>query len=152
MFSNLPPLSRAFEIIVLAIACFAVAGCASHSSQSAAGAAPTGKTWALKTLDGKDVVVAQGKRRPDLRLDATENRASGFAGVNRFTGPYTLDGQNLKFGPLGMTRMAGEPADMDLEQRYAKALGATTAWRMADETLELLAGDRVVAQFELTKS
>lgn len=112
-------------------------------------AAPTleGQTWALQSIEGDAVTVSDERGRPTLQLEAPTTRASGLAGVNRFSGSYTKEGAALKFGPLAMTKMAGPAERMELEARYSRALTATTQWRIAGGALELLAGERVVARF-----
>jgi heat shock protein HslJ len=126
---------------------------ACNSQPPAAAAAPAsspaleGQTWTLQSLEGVAVTVSDERGRPTLQLDGATTRASGLAGVNRFSGSYTREGTALKFGPLAMTKMAGPPERMDLETRYSRALTATTQWRIAGGALELLAGERVVARF-----
>lgn len=107
---------------------------------------PTGQTWMLVTLGGADISVAEDRARPTLLLEAKESRASGMAGVNRFGGTYTLLADALRFGPLMATKMAGAPEENELERRYLDALAETTRWRLANDTLELLAGERVLAR------
>ena len=101
--------------------------------------------WSLVDLGGKPAMGA-GNRPLTLRLDPAAGNASGFAGCNRFTGGYELTGSALKFSPLAMTKMAC-PEGMDAESAYGQALGRVTAWRIAEGTLELMAGDTVLARF-----
>ena len=101
----------------------------------------------LVTLGGADISVAEDRARPTLLLEAKETRASGLAGVNRFGGTYTVQGDTLRFGPLMATKMAGTPEQNELERRYLDALAETTRWRLANDILELMAGERVLARF-----
>lgn len=51
------------------------------------------------------------------RLEFTENRVSGRAGCNRFSGSYRRTGDNeLEFGPLAVTRMACPEPQMEHER------------------------------------
>lgn len=103
-------------------------------------------TWSLVTLEGQPATASPQGRRPTLRFDPETMRVSGFAGVNQFGGAYEAAAGTLKFAPLIMTKMAGPPEQMDLERRYSRALEATTGWRLAQDHLELLAGESVVAR------
>jgi heat shock protein HslJ len=124
------------------------AGAATRPGGTAAASPLIGKTWTLTMLEGAEVPPpAADRRQPSLSFGA-DGRIRGSTGVNTFSGTYTLDGQNLKFGNLAMSRMAGPPEAMTLEQKLVAALRATTAWRVNGGKLELLAGDRVVARFD----
>ena len=51
------------------------------------------------------------------RLEFTENRVSGRAGCNRFSGSYRRTGDNeLEFGPIAVTRMACPEPQMEHER------------------------------------
>ena len=70
-----------------------------------------------------------GGRRADDRL-RRDGRASGWAGVNRFTGSYALEGATLTIGPLAMTRMAGPPERMEQESPpRGRPRGRRSRWR-----------------------
>ena len=100
--------------------------------------------WSLLELNGK-VAVGAGNRPLTLQLNATDKRAAGFAGCNRYTGSYERTGTSLRFGPMVMTRMACEGA-METEAAYAVALGKVTGWRITGGNLELLAGHLSVSE------
>jgi heat shock protein HslJ len=134
----------------------ALGGVSACSSQTPTAATPPatapvleGRTWVLQSVEGNAVSVSDERGRPTLQLDAPTLQASGLAGVNRFSGPYTKEGTALKFGPLSLTKMAGPAERMELEARYYRALMATTQWRIAGGVLELLAGERVVARLSV---
>ena len=63
--------------------------------------------WTLVELDGKPVEIAADQLAPSLVLDLEEARVTGSGGVNRLTGQFALSGDELRFGPLATTRMAG---------------------------------------------
>lgn len=104
----------------------------------------TGVTWTLVEVNGMPVDPAALNRPATLLLD-DQGRASGNSGCNQFGGSYTLEGADLHFGGIAMTRMAC-PGRMDVETAYAAALEATRAWRLTDGMLELLADDVVLAR------
>jgi heat shock protein HslJ len=132
------------------IGCLALAllagGCANPAGDS--GLTLAGPVWTLVELGEQVVDAATGVPAPNLQFDGGTSRATGFAGVNRYTGEFMLDGARLTFGPAALTKMAGPPERMELERRYTAALAATTRWRIRDRHLELLSVDEyVLAKF-----
>ena len=105
------------------------------------------RAWSLIALDGTPVKVTTERARPSLVFDGNAKRVSGMAGVNRFGGAYTLEGQTLKFGALLATKMAGPPELNELESRYLRALQRTNAWRIDGAELKLHNGSVVLARF-----
>ena len=102
-------------------------------------------TWNLVELDGVPIQPT-GERVPYLRLDGGQNRASGFAGCNRVSGAYELDGDKVRFPALISTKMACP--DLDLENGFMIALNVTNGWRITDGKLELLGAEgQVLARF-----
>ena len=140
---------RVASICLLAIVSLALPAC-HHTGGEASGPAPApvieGVEWKLVELNGKPAGKGAGGQPATLTLTAAGTRANGYAGCNRFFGSYTLTGSALKFGPLGMTRMACSGTEA-LETGYVKALEATTGQRVEKDKLTLLAGTTVVAKF-----
>lgn len=107
-----------------------------------------GTTWTLSELDGAPAMIVQGWKPATIQLSAENARIVGSTGVNRFSGTYTLgDGTALKLNPGAMTRMAGPELLNRQEAKLLDALVTTTSYRVAGGTLELLAGERVVARY-----
>ena len=93
-----------------------------------------------------------GTRKLFLHL-TDDGKAQGFSGVNRFMGTYESGPDNaLKFSQMASTRMAGPPATMKLEDSCLKVLTTTTNYRKDGDKVELLAGDKVIAQFKTIPS
>ena len=80
--------------------------------------------------------LGAGGRRVTLNLDPAENRATGFAGCNRYSGPYTVRGDSISFGPAISTRMACNQG-MDVETEYLGVLPRVIRYSVADTTLTL---------------
>jgi heat shock protein HslJ len=120
-----------------------------HTTSDGGGPVPAieGIDWKLIELNGKPAAKGANGKSASLTLTAAGTRANGYAGCNTFFGSYTLTGSALKFGLLGMTRMACAGSET-LESAYTKALAATTSQRLKGGKLELLAGATVVARFE----
>lgn len=102
-------------------------------------------TWTLVEVNGAPVDTAAMNRPATLTLN-TEGHAIGSAGCNQFGGPYTINGDDLRFGAIAMTRMAC-PDRMDVETAYSAVFDATRSWRVSDGMLELIADGRVLARF-----
>ncbi|MEP5338937.1 MAG: META domain-containing protein [Algibacter sp.] len=57
----------------------------------------------------------------NIAFNKEENQVSGFSGCNRFFGSYTLGTHNLKFAPLGLTKMICKGEQNDIETKLLKA-------------------------------
>jgi heat shock protein HslJ len=57
-----------------------------------------------------------------------DGRAYGNAGCNHWFASYQLQGETLRFGPVGSTRKMCAPALMEQEHRFLKALGNVQRW------------------------
>jgi len=109
-------------------------------------AAVAGTEWELHELRGAAAPLGAGARRATIRFDADTARVAGFAGCNRYFGSYTLDGAALRFGAVGMTRMACAEG-MALEQQLGAALEATRRYQLDDRELTLFNDTGAVARF-----
>lgn len=127
----------------------ALGACAADGAKPAgtASAPLVGTNWVLTKLGDAPVTLASGQREPFLQLQASDGRASGFAGCNMFAGPYQLSGDSLSFGPLAMTRMACAPG-MNIEGGYANALRDTKGYKITGSQLALTdASGKALASF-----
>lgn len=138
-------------LAVLGVGIALISGHGLHRPGTSAEDAPLiNSYWALTAIDGDGFMMPEGMaREPHFVLHTEDNRVAGFAGCNRITGTYTLNGESLTFpGGMAMTRMAC-PVGMDTEQTFADILQRTTGWRIAGETLTLLDEDGAdIAAFE----
>lgn len=103
-----------------------------------------GIRWMLVEVGGTAARAAEPDRAPYLELSPSEGRATGNASCNRFSGPYSLTGDSLSFGPLVSTKMACVDSALNTQETaFLGALEQTRAWRMAGDTLVLAgtAGD-----------
>ena len=82
------------------------------------------KEWTLTALNGKEIAV---EKAPTMTFE--HGRLAIFAGVNRLTGSYALINNTFTPGSLVSTKMAGDPALMELESGLAKALTAGRSTR-----------------------
>jgi heat shock protein HslJ len=106
----------------------------------------TGRYWKAIELMGQPSPTPDVGPEAHLQFD-TNGRVAGSDGCNRVMGPYTLEGDALRFGELAGTRMAC-PGTEAVERAFHEAVKATARWRMDGDRLELLdAAGAVVAQF-----
>ncbi len=122
----------------IALGAALLAGCTTANTQDL-----IGHEWRCARIGSR--TLTEGST-PTLLMTA-EGKASGFAGVNRWFGTCSIDGTTLKFGMMGMTRMAGPPDRMQLEQTYADALAAVTRWSVSSGRLQLSDSNAVVLEF-----
>ena len=102
----------------------------------------TGTTWVLDLYTLPEPPdPASRPLRPITLLINEENRTSGNAGVNRYTGSATidLDAGKVQFGPQATTRMAGP--GLKSERTYLDALAAARSFRIDGRILTLCGED-----------
>ena len=101
-----------------------------------------GRSFRIVAIDGVGVLEAP---TADITF-GVDGHVTGRATVNRFFGPYALDGATLTLGPLAGTLMAGPPEAMEQEQRLHRALVRTLTVVPGDggRRVELRDGDDVV--------
>ncbi len=73
---------------------------------------------------------------PRLLLDAVQPRLSGYAGCNRISASFKLDGDRLAFSAMVSTRRACVPDD-DADERLLKVLAEVRRWRIESAALLL---------------
>jgi heat shock protein HslJ len=112
------------------------------------GAVPLSYTeWRLVELEDAPVDVAESERQPHLVFDLEESRVAGSGGVNRIMGTFVLAEDELRFGPLATTMMAGSEEAMQRERAFLDVLARVTSYQLDGDALTLHAGDEAVARF-----
>lgn len=97
----------------------------------------TGRKWILVQLRGTAVVMPAGSTEaPYIQFDRASKQVNGFAGCNRFFGPYEQGGDTgMTFGNLGSTMMACP--DMSVEQTLFAVLAQVDGYAILGDTLSL---------------
>lgn len=113
----------------------------------------TEREWALIQMRGELVANGDSGEAPTLSLSGRETgRIAGFSGVNRYFGTYELGDGTVTLSITGMTRMAGPPEAMALEQAFVElANGGSCTYDVAEQTLNLYRDDRLVMMFGLRR-
>lgn len=100
------------------------------------------KVWTLTTLNGKKVDI---EKPPTMKF--ANGKLSIFGGINRLSGSYALVGDSVTMGEIVSTKMAGDPALMELENNFTKALASVDGFHVHGSNLELLSRGKVVTTF-----
>jgi len=97
----------------------------------------SGPTWRVTGYNnGMGGVVSTVSGTQLSMVFDTDGRVSGDTGCNTFTGPYTLSGSSISFGPLATTRRACLSDDANRqEQQFLAALDATTTYQLMGDRL-----------------
>jgi heat shock protein HslJ len=91
--------------------------------------------------------LLKGERETWLQFSKDDNRIHGSGGCNRFFCSYELEGNSLRFGKIGATRMSCAMASAQ-EDAFFIMLNEATRYRLTEHQLELFSNDRPVARFE----
>lgn len=110
----------------------------------------TEKYWKLKTLEGKDVTMADNQEREQFfTLKTNENIVTGFAGCNSITGTYKLEeGNRIRFSNVGTTLKICPDVDVN-ESDFLEVFNLADNYTIKDDVLSLNVGRRApLAVFE----
>ena len=143
-------LPLAIGAVAIALACARAPEAGDDPTASVTGASSlVGPRWRLIELEGQPSIAMTGSREPHLifsRSD-TASRVGGATGCNSMGGNYQADGTSLRFSQMFSTKMACVEEDrMRQETAFLNALNAVDRYAVSGDTLELRAGDRVVAK------
>src|SRR5215472_6740573 len=101
--------------------------------------------WRLVWLGGTKIESGTPQQMAYIQLE--NQRVSGSGGCNRMTGGYELNGNNLKFTQMAMTRMACIHGSEN-EAHFVEALDKTNSWKIGGGMLSLMDADgHVLAKF-----
>lgn len=87
--------------------------------------------WKVIKLEG----LSNMNEAPSIEFTQNNSQVNGFAGCNNFFGTFTLNGNNLSFGPLGLTRKICP--DMSVENHMTLHLDQIDNYEYSDGTLIL---------------
>ncbi|WP_269522311.1 META domain-containing protein [Coraliomargarita parva] len=122
---------------LLALIALSVLAACTSTSQSSESIPLEGTAWTLAAYPGMESLIDNAPKAPTLQFDPKTDIASGFSGVNRFSGHYALDGSQLALKQMISTKMAGHPAAMKLESAFLKTLATVDSWMIKDGQLYL---------------
>ena len=88
-----------------------------------------GSDWTLVDMGG---TADFARLVPTLHF-GEDGMVSGFAGCNKFSGSYTVTGDELSLGPLASTKMACEPPASAVESAMLEALAGVSSWSIGED-------------------
>lgn len=100
--------------------------------------------WKLVKMYGEDFSTLSSP--VTLQFSETDHKVSGFGGCNRFFGNYEQTDSVLKLTGLGSTKMYCQET-MAVEDKYFKALQEVQSHSLKQNTLYLLADNKVILEF-----
>jgi putative lipoprotein len=110
------------------------------SSSATDDAGLTDTTWRLVEINGQAATPGAGANDLTLTLGSDESQVSGFSGCNQFAGSFTLEGDQLSFGPLASTRKMCADG-MEQEAQYQEALAKVGRFELNEGALSLFDGE-----------
>ncbi len=129
------------KVLGFLFAAMIMVACSTHSAVNVDG------EWVITNVNGKS--TEGGDRQAEIMFDG-KGKVNGNASVNSFFGSYSIEGDSLKFGPMGMTRMMG--GSMEIEDAITKALGEVATVKVdGDKALIMDAQGNEVMQLERKK-
>jgi heat shock protein HslJ len=123
-------------------------GCAGDNGDDSAGAGEPASLVDVPWVLSGGLEVEGWEAAPPSATFAAET-VGGSTGCNRFTGPYTVDGDSLEIGTIATTRIACEPAADAVERGYLDALARVTRWRLDGADLVLLDDEDELLRFRV---
>ena len=118
----------------------------SSCAKKADASAFVGKRLDAVSLYGKSIDQKAMMKGVFMVLD-TANKVNGAAGCNNFFGGYETEGDAIKFGAAGMTRMMCDPASMEAESLMVKMMGEADRFSVADTAVTFYKGEEAIAVF-----
>ncbi len=101
-----------------------------------------GCTAKAESFKGKEYRLSGAENNAEITLgfSADENRFFGKV-VNNYFGTYTVEGNNISFGPAGATMMMGPRPLMDAESNYLRLLPTVKTFSLDGKKLVLKTAD-----------
>ena len=111
-----------------------------------------GESTSLGDLAGTEwAMLNETRSSAPPTIAFTEDRASGYAGCNRWFASVGRTDQALDFNAIGTTRMMCEPPAMEAERAFIGALEGTSGFRIENGELVLVdIGGADAARFRRT--
>src|SRR5262245_29887728 len=128
-------LAAAAVVLLLAAACGDDDTVSSVGSDDGSSGTPLeGTAWVLTA----DAPLGVALEAIAVTAEFKDGRLSGHSGCNRYTAPYTVDGDSLTIGPdIGGTSMACPPAQMAVERAYLDRLPKVAKYAIDGKKLTL---------------
>jgi heat shock protein HslJ len=109
-----------------------------------------GTNWEVSAYNnGNQAVVGVLEGTTLTASFGNDGNLSGNSGCNQYNGTYTVNGAEIKIGPLASTMMmCNDPAEvMDQEAQYLAALESAASYEIEGNVLQLRTNDDAIAVF-----
>ena len=119
-----------FKTLLIPITALTILGLAACTS-TGSDITITGQPWLLTEQIGQAPL-------PDTIITANfspDGMLSGTSGCNNYSGPYTVDGEDIRMGPFASTMMACPDLVMGQEALYLQTMENTASFSIQDDTL-----------------
>ncbi len=137
---------------LLSLSVLLLFSCSSMKKQTKAGSATgdvlAGTAWTISSIPGFD--LEQTRKPVTISFETATGRVFGNAGCNSFGGHYTLKGSALKMEKVISTKMACMPG-MQTENKVMLILNNTDHFSISGDKLQLMQGDKVLAEYSRGK-
>lgn len=132
------------HLIILAVVTLAFTSCGTTKNEtmnnSLNKSVITQSFWVLETLEGQQINNSGNSKEIGFKLDAENNRVTGFTGCNNIMGEYVLEeGNRIRFLALGTTRMACPDLSFN-ESDLMKVFSEADNYSINGDRLELNVG------------
>lgn len=102
-----------------------------------------GTQWLLLEIEGEKI-MPKGQT-PYLQFDKEKISFAGFGGCNRIFGQYEVIGNKLKFGSVGMTKMACADSQIQIiETRMIEVLRKINRYEIKNDVLNLYENNKIL--------
>ncbi|MFV8367176.1 META domain-containing protein [Flavobacterium sp. XS1P27] len=137
-------------ILSLTIICLAFISCNAGKTITDETASLDG-TWELNYITGPRIAFGglYPNKKPTIVFDLKENRVSGNASCNSYSGKLNVDGNKISFkDPIAMTKMMC--MDIQGEDVYMSTLEKIDSYSISEDgkTLNFIMGDIAMMRFE----
>ena len=96
--------------------------------------------------------VGQDYGEASIKFDLKEHKVTGNTGCNSFFGDFKVEEDHITFNQMGVTKRYCDPETNKTESEVLRILsGKKLRYDVADQTLNLYDGDRMVMVFGIVK-
>lgn len=122
--------------LFITILCLFASCTSTKNNNTISDATITETYWKLNELNGKAVMVPEGRKEAHLILKKENARLNGNNGCNIVNGSYELSNPNrIRFSQMISTKMAC--MDMDTESEFMNVLSMADSYHIKGDTLQL---------------
>ncbi len=136
---------KTLKSFLILAAALLLAGCSAQKPSENTDKMLINDIWALKQINGKDIVKTTGRTQPMIEIHLNEGKFYGNTGCNEMNGTVAVGDKSIKFSDITSTKMF---CDDSPEIEYLIALKKADSWEIGKLTLYLKAGNDVVLTFK----